>query len=244
MICFDRIPCRNAVSQSGRAKVCPRRILLLLVPVLVCALYFPWRKTAGDDWPPIDPAELKMTSEPKAPGAPEIYLYRQFDRKETGRGNHTEVNCVRLKILTEEGRKYANVEIPNWKSVGGINGIQARTVHPGGSIVNFDGKVFENAIVNSSTLKYLAKTFTVPDVQVGSVIEYRYVYDLEDFYLFRSNRLVDEDLFAKRAVFSLKPYKKYDSQWSMPAGLPAGTEPPKAGPDAVIRIVPSMSLPS
>jgi hypothetical protein len=105
--------------------VCPRRILALLVPVLVCALYFPWGKTAGDTWSPIDPAELKMTSEPKAPGTPAICLYRQFDHKETGRGNHTEVNCVRLKILTEEGRNYANVEIPYWKSVGGINGIQA-----------------------------------------------------------------------------------------------------------------------
>jgi hypothetical protein len=217
--------------------VCPRRILLFLVPVLVCALYFPCRKTAGSDWPPIDAAELKMTGEPKAPGAPAIYLYRQVDRKESGRGNHTEVNYVRLKILTEEGRKYANVEIPYWKSVGGINGIQARTVHPDGSIVNFDGKVFENTIVKSRTLKYLAKTFTMPDVQVGSVIEYRYVYDLEDFYLFRSNWLVGEDLFTKRAVFSLKPYEKYDLQWSMPAGLPAGTEPPKAGPDAVIRMV-------
>jgi hypothetical protein len=69
--------------------VCPRRILLLLVPVLVCALYFPWRKTAGDDWSPIDPAEPKMTSEPKAPGAPAIYLYREFDRKENRSGQST-----------------------------------------------------------------------------------------------------------------------------------------------------------
>jgi hypothetical protein len=64
-----------------------RRILLLLVPVVVCALYFPMRKIAGDEWLPIDPADLKMTSEPKAPGAPAIYLYRQVDRKDLGRAN-------------------------------------------------------------------------------------------------------------------------------------------------------------
>jgi hypothetical protein len=48
--------------------------------------------------------------------------------------------------------------------------------------------------------------------------------------------VVSEDLFTKKAVFSLKPYERYDLQWNMPAGLPAGTEPPKVDPDHVIRM--------
>lgn len=214
-----------------------RRVLLLFVPILVCLWYFPARKiNAGDEWLPIDPAELKMTSEPKAPGAPAIYLYRQVDRKETGRGNHTESNYVRIKILTEDGRKYGNFEIPYFRSVGAISGIRARTIHPDGTIVEFNGKIFDNTIVKSRTVRYLAKTFTMPDVQVGSIIECRFMYDLEDNYLFRSNWVVSSDLFTKKAVFSLKPYEKYDLQWSMPAGLPAGTEPPKKEPDGFIRM--------
>ena len=66
-----------------------------------------------------------MTSEPKAPGASAIYRSRQVDRKEAGRTTHTEFNYVRVKILTEEGRKYANVEIPYSKAVSGISGIRA-----------------------------------------------------------------------------------------------------------------------
>ena len=86
-----------------------RRILLFLVTVVACLLYFPFQETqAGDEWLPIDPADLKMTSEPKAPGAPAIYLYRQVDRKDLGRAN-TEYNYVRIKILTEEGRETANI---------------------------------------------------------------------------------------------------------------------------------------
>lgn len=196
-----------------------RRILLLFVSIVVCLLYFPTRKIiGGDEWLPIDPADLKMTSEPKAPGAPAIYLYRQVDRKEAGTTTHTQYNHVRIKILTEEGRKYANVEIPYFKAVSAISGIRARTVHPDGSIVNFDGKIFENTIVKSKTLKYLAKTFTMPDVQVGSIIEYHFSYDLEDYYLFRSNWVVSEELFTKKAVFSLRPYERYPVQWNMPAG--------------------------
>jgi len=44
------------------------------------------------------------------PGAPAVILYRQVDRDD-GRTAH-EDNYVRIKILTDEGRKYANVEIP------------------------------------------------------------------------------------------------------------------------------------
>ena len=55
-----------------------------------------------------------MTSEPLAPGAPAIILYRQVDRDESGTDSH-EDNYIRIKVLTEEGRKYANVEIPFFK---------------------------------------------------------------------------------------------------------------------------------
>jgi Domain of Unknown Function with PDB structure (DUF3857) len=210
--------------------------ILLFFAVLLFILSFPKSKLAADEWQPIDPADLNMTSEPKAPGAPAIYLYRQVDRKEAGRMNHTEYNYVRIKILTEEGRKYANVEIPFSKGIAGINGIGARTVHPDGSVVNFNGKIFETTIVKSKSLKYLAKTFSIPDVQVGSIIEYHYTYDFEDYYIFSSNWMVSQDLFIRKAVFSLKPYERYPVQWNMPATLPPGSDGPKVGPDGVIRL--------
>ena len=53
---------------------------------------------------PVSPAELKMTSEPKAPGAPAIILFREVDRDDRGQTAHEDV-YFRIKILTEEGRK-------------------------------------------------------------------------------------------------------------------------------------------
>ncbi len=214
-----------------------RRTALFLLFFLFVRSQFPGNPVnAGDEWLPIDPADLKMTGEPKAPGAPAIYLYRQVDRKEAGRTTHTEYNYARIKILTEEGRKYANVEIPYSKAVTGISGIRARVIHQDGSIVNFDGKVFESTIVKSKTEKYLAKTFTIPDVQVGSIIEYHFNYDMEDYYLFHSLWMISADLFTRKAVFSLRPYAEYALQWNWPAGLPEGTIPPKEDADHVIRM--------
>lgn len=213
-----------------------RRMCVSLLFVLIFSTIFSASAQAGDEWLPIDPAELRMTSEPLAPGAPAIYLYRQVDRSDAGRTRHTEFNYFRIKILTEEGRKYANVEIPYSRAVSQISGIRARTIHADGSIVNFEGKILENTIVKSKTVKYLAKTFAMPDVQVGSIIEYHYTYDFEDYYIYWSKWMVSEDLFTKKAVFSLKPYEKFAVQWNWPAGLPPGTDPPKLGPDLIVRM--------
>ena len=193
-------------------------------------------QAGSDDWLPIDPAELKMASEPKAPGAPAIYLYRQVDRDDS-RTAATEYDYLRIKILTEEGRKYADIEIPFDKEYR-VSGIRARTIHPDGTIVNHEGKIYENTIVKSKTFKYQAKTFSMPEVSVGSIIEYRFHYDFPANWIFRSRWVLSEDLFTKQAKFSLKPYtgEGWSVQWVSPAGLPAGTHPAKEGPDRIIRM--------
>ena len=182
--------------------------------------------SAGDEWQPITPEELKMTSEPKAPGAPAIILYRQVDRDDSDARTPHEYNYVREKILTEEGRRFADVEIPLVKGQWDIHNIKARTIRPDGSIVNFDGKVYEKEIVKARGIKFLAKTFTLSDVQPGSIIEYHYMMDFAEYYVFNSNWVLSDDLFSKSARFTLKPYGQWPLQWSWPNGLPEGTKPP------------------
>lgn len=87
-----------------------RGVFVFFLLLFWLAIRIPVRVLA-DEWQPISPDELKMTSVPEAPGAPAVILYREVDRKDLGRAN-TEYNYLRIKVLTEEGRKYANVEIP------------------------------------------------------------------------------------------------------------------------------------
>ena len=213
--------------------------------VVACLMGLPglWaaREARADEWKPISPEELKMTSVAEAPGAPAVYLYRQVDRNDAGiqRGRGaSEYDYSRIKILTEEGRKYATIEIPFVKERTNISGIHARTINPDGTVINFDGKIYDQVVEKTKGVKFLAKTFTMPNVQVGSIIEYHYSIDLEDYFIFRSYWILSEELFTKRAEFTLKPYNHYpwNVQWSWPAGLPKGTEPPKEGPDHVIRM--------
>jgi len=177
----------------------------------------------ADDWLPISAEELKMTSEPKAPSAPAIYLYRQVDRDDNA---PDEIIYARIKILTEEGRKYGDVEIPYNKSTESVRGIQARTIRPDGSVVNFEGTMFEKPLVRGRGIKLLAKTFTLPEVQVGSIIEYRYRHQFQRGYVFDSHWILSDSLFTKQAKFLLLPSRSFMLRFSWPVGLPDGTSPP------------------
>jgi hypothetical protein len=191
------------------------------------------------DGPPISPDELKMNEEPLAPGAPAIILYRQVDRDDSGRTAH-ENDFLRIKILKEDGRKYADVEIPFYKEWGNnIVRVGGRTIRPDGAIANFEGKPFDKSIAKAKGLKYMAKTFTLPDAEVGSIIEYWYTIDFSENYVFDSHWILSDELFTKHAAFSLKPYTSdYNDlhlRWSWHL-LPNGAEPPKEDPDHIIRM--------
>jgi hypothetical protein len=186
---------------------------------------------------PVSQEELKMTSEPMAPGAPAIILYRQVDRDDNIYHPHQD-NYFRIKILTEEGRKYGNVEIAFVKGRQDVVGLKARTIRPDGSTAEFTGQPFEKELVKGRGIKFLAKTFTLPDVQVGSIIEYSYTIDFAEYMLFDSHWILSEDLFTKKARFSLKPCqgnrKPLSLRWTWHS-LPPGAAPMQ-GDDHIIRM--------
>jgi hypothetical protein len=184
------------------------------------------------------PEELQMTSEPLAPGAPAILLYRKIDRDDNGRTSH-EDDYFRIKVLTEEGRKFADIEIPFFKESSNVINIHARTISPSGAITNFDGKVFEKNIVKAKGVKYLAKTFTLPAVQVGSILEYYYTVDLSEHYIYDSHWILSNELFTKSISCSLKPFKSnyqvINLRWTW-QDLPPGTHTPQQDAKGIVHL--------
>jgi hypothetical protein len=178
----------------------------------------------AEDWLPVSPEELQMNSEPKAPKAPAIYLYRQVDRDDN---TPSELVYARIKVLTEEGRKFGDVEIPYERDTEAVRELKARTIRPDGSIVDFDGTVYDKPLVKTRSYQMMAKSFTLPNVEVGSIVEYRYRHIMARGWVFNSRWLLSQDLFTRRAAFSLKPSTDFTLRWSWPIGLPEGTQPPK-----------------
>jgi hypothetical protein len=210
----------------------------LMIAGLAVGIFTPPEAKASVPFQPVSPEEIKMTSESLAPGAPAIILFRQVDRDDSGLSTR-ENEYVRIKILTEEGRRYADIEIPFVKDDQRIENIRGRTIRPDGSIAEINGQVFEKTLVKGRGVKYQAKTFTMPDVQVGSIIEYSYTVILSENRIFDSHWILSDELFTKRAQFSLKPYSSPYQKWALRWSwilLPAGTDPPKEGSDHIVRM--------
>jgi len=181
-------------------------------------------RAQGEDWLPVSTEDLQMTADPKAPKAPAVMLYREVDRDDNG---PSESVYVRIKILTEEGRQYADVSIPYFKYSEQVRAIEARTIHPDGKIIPFDGSVYDTTLAKTRDANVLAKTFTLPDVQVGSIIEYRYRHNLGYGFVFNSHWILSDALYTRAAKFSLSPYPYFSVRYSWPIGLPDGTSPPQ-----------------
>jgi hypothetical protein len=169
---------------------------------------------AKDDWPPIPPEDLAMKDNPASPGAHAMILNQEQVINETNPLEVVETDYVRIKIFTEQGKKFADIEIPFLKNEGQVNDIQARTVHPDGKVIPFDGQVFEQTVIKYRDLKFLAKTFTLPDVQPGSIIEYRYRVDGWSYSSLFGRWTLQEDLYMRHASFTLRPYTAIPLHWS------------------------------
>ena len=158
---------------SGR---CLFRLSLLSALTVLSAV-----STRAQQWTVPTPEELAMTSQPEVPGAPAVYLFRE---ETTDDKLHMFSIYVRLKVLAERGKEHGNVELKYAKlSDGGgytVEDIQGRTIHPDGTIIPFTGKPYEKLVEKTQGVKVMAKVFTLPDVEVGSILEYRYKLRYDD----------------------------------------------------------------
>ncbi|HVG21287.1 MAG TPA: DUF3857 domain-containing protein [Blastocatellia bacterium] len=130
---------------------------------------------AGDnDWRPVDPAllALKAATVEKDADA-EIIFWEVFVDLSS---KHTTLsNYVRIKIFTDRGKdSQSKIDLP-YLGKDKIEDIAARTIKPDGTVVEMSANaVLERMIIKASGIKLRAKSFVLPAVEVGSVIEYRW----------------------------------------------------------------------
>jgi uncharacterized protein DUF3857 len=181
---------------------------------------------AAADWPAIAPEELALKDNPASPGSLAMVLYREdiVNSKAS-----TETYYYRIKIFTEEGKKNADIGIPFFKGLFEIKDIHARTIHPDGKIIDFNGQVLDKLVVKSGDIKVQEKTFTLPDVTPGSIIEYRYRTEGDPNSLYNVFWRIQEDLYIKSAHFVFQPYQGDDAPRiiSRTSHLDAGVTPQK-----------------
>ena len=159
----------------------------------------------ADSWTAPTPEELSMTSQPQVPGAAAVYLFREETTEDK---LHMYSVYVRLKVLNEGGKKFGDIELKyaaGSRAAFNIGDIAGRTIHPDGTVIPFTGKPYEKLIVKGQGYKYMAKVFSMPDVQVGSIVEYRYKLRYDDHYFVSPEWFIQSELYTRKAHYLWKP---------------------------------------
>ncbi len=172
----------------------------LLPTVLTSFMVLSTASALADTWIKPTPEELQMTAEPAAPGAAAIYLLR--DERADDK-LHVHITYVRLKVLTDKGKEYADQEISYEGAQFKVFGVEGRTIHSDGTVIPFSGKPYQKLLEKAGKEKYKATVFTLPDVQVGSILEYRYVLSYESNVVVSPRWYLQGPLYVRKAHLSI-----------------------------------------
>ena len=107
--------------------------------------------------------------------------------------------------LTEAAKKDADVEIGYQRRTYTIGAVAGRTIRRDGTNLPFTAKPFDKLIAKTQGSQYQAKVFSLPDVQVGSIIEYRYLLRYQDTYTIPPTWYLQGKYFIHKAHFRFTP---------------------------------------
>jgi len=207
-------------------KIIPRLVLPLS---LVClALSFPAAALAGDDWRPVDPADLALKTPvvDKDADAEAIFWEVRIDDSHRQQNELTLSHYVRVKIFTERGKdsqSKVDIRFDDAK----IRDIAARVVKPDGTIVELKSKdIFDRIIAKANGTKFKAKSFALPGVEPGSIIEYRWREAYVNMTLGRMRLEFQRDIPVRQVTYYLRPYEGMRYQ---PFNMQANFEKQKDG---------------
>ncbi len=153
------------------------------------------------DWQPITPQDMQFKAIADYPNEPAVLLYHADYITYVSDYDQSEFVYNRIKVLTDAGKAYADVEIPlaPWIK---IRDLEARTIQADGNISELTSKPFEKVIFKNRDFKFLAETFTLPNVMVGTIIEYR--FRLQSSWINSTQWTLEHDLFTVREHFLFK----------------------------------------
>lgn len=148
--------------------------------------------------------ELEMTSDPSAPGADAVYLYRE---EKTDDNLHFHSYYVRIKVLAEKGKELATVRIPYERRSFKVTDVQGRTIHRDGTIVPLTAKPSDLTDVKTKDFQVNSVVFTLPAVEVGSILEYRLQERYDDDTVSSPNWEIQQPYFVHQAHYVFQPLK-------------------------------------
>ena len=126
-------------------------------------------------WKPVDPAHLALKGPVVEKDADaEVLLWEVYINTASDSGTDF-TNFVRIKIFSERGKDaHSKIDIPYLNGVS-VRDIAGRTIKPDGAIVELKkDAIFDRELIKAGRMKLKAKSFALPGIEPGTIIEYRW----------------------------------------------------------------------
>jgi len=146
--------------------------------------------------------ELQMTTDPKAPGAAAVYLYRE---ETTDDQLHFHSYYERIKVLTEKGKEQATIRIPYERGEFKVTDIKGRTIHSDGTVIPLSTKPADLMDTKTNNRQINQMVFTLPSVEVGSILEYRLQIRYDDNLVSSPSWDIQQPFFVHKAHYAFNP---------------------------------------
>lgn len=186
----------------SRGKLCVSCAFFLLLSV------FP---AFGQDknWRPVPPEDISATSPVVEPDADAEALLWEMRIDDSSSDDLDMWHYVRVKIFSERGReKFSKFDIPFLKGTK-IKDLTARVIRKDGTIVDVAEKdIFEREIVRASGVKVKAKSFAVPNIEPGVIVEYRYKEAIDDAGASGMRLPLQREIPVRHLAYFYKPSAK------------------------------------
>ncbi len=195
----------------------------LLLSIAVLSLSFPNFVQAslfGSSWAEIPEEELKM-KEPKIdPDAPLEYLERRkrVDDNVKDYGSRVD-NYIRFKVFTDLGvDEMSQVDIYYYQNAS-VRNFAARITYPDGSEEKLDAKdLFDRNIIRGEGYEISVKSFSIPRMVPGTIVEYRWTERRK--YIYSFSVLTEETWPTHFYLLDIQPYQEMASVITCYNGAP------------------------
>lgn len=164
-----------------------------------------------DEWKPIDPAHLAMKAPVVESDADAEGLFWEVRMDDNEQGDLIFTHYLRVKVFTDRGREsQSKIDLLYGKLYGSeikISDIAARTIKTDGTIIELKkADIFDRTVVKASGLKYKAKSFAMPGVEPGCIIEYRWRETRVNKNAQNVRLNFQRDIPVQRVQYSVKPF--------------------------------------
>ncbi|MCY7377281.1 MAG: DUF3857 and transglutaminase domain-containing protein [Pyrinomonadaceae bacterium] len=165
-------------------------------------------------WREVSPAELQMKTPQVEPDADAEAVFWEVRVDDSSDSDLSLSHYVRVKIFTERGReKYSKFDVPFTRGIK-IKDLAARVIKPDGSIVEITKQdIFEREIIKANKVKIKAKSFAVPGIEPGVIVEYRYREAVGDAGAKGMTLVFQREIPVQKLSYYYKPYNKKEPNY-------------------------------